>query len=439
MTVVGITPKYDKTNGWSRILPDRTPKPALEQDIHADWVVIGGGIAGLSAARRLAENHPQASVVILEAHQAGEGSQGRNAGFIIDTPHNVGSSLSELNAARDHIILSRAAISSLKNQVEKYGIQCDWDPIGKLHTAVTDEGINKVLRLTTRSLDSLEEPYEWFEGKALHERIGIKHFKAGIYTPGSVLVNPAALSRGLADHMPANVTLYEQTPVTDLKHSPEIVIKTPRGAVRAGKVILATHVFTSQLGFYRDRLIPLSAYGSLSRQLTDKEQATLDGLRTWGLTPANAFVGVTIRRTRDQRILIRQDMRYQPSLHVAQSTYAKVATHHQYLFEKFFPQLKGVSIEHTWAGFICLSRNGSPGFGELAPNVFTAVCDNGLGWTKGTISGLLIADKASGVDNPLISVFERLGKPNALPPRPFLDVGVRARFGWELFRYRQEA
>ena len=64
---------------------------------------------------------------------------------------------------------------------------------------------------------------------------------------------------------------------------------------------------------------------------------------------------------------------------------------------------------------------------------------NGVGLTKGTISGMLVADLACGVDNPLIADMQALGQPDALPPRPFLDVGVRARLGWELWRHRAEA
>jgi glycine/D-amino acid oxidase-like deaminating enzyme len=71
--------------------------------------------------------------------------------------------------------------------------------------------------------------------------------------------------------------------------------------------------------------------------------------------------------------------------------------------------------------------------------VYSAVCQNGVGLTKGTISGLLVADLACGVDNPLIADMQALGQPDALPPRPFLDVGVRARLGWELWRHRAEA
>ncbi len=62
-----------------------------------------------------------------------------------------------------------------------------------------------------------------------------------------------------------------------------------------------------------------------------------------------------------------------------------------------------------------------------------------LGVTKGTIGGLLAADMAAGEDNPLIVEMESLGSPDKLPPRPFLDLGVRAKFAWEIFRARKEA
>ena len=58
MLKIKKTPHDDNSNGWSRILPDRTPKPSLSGDVAADWVVVGGGLAGLSATRRLAENRP---------------------------------------------------------------------------------------------------------------------------------------------------------------------------------------------------------------------------------------------------------------------------------------------------------------------------------------------------------------------------------------------
>lgn len=96
MKKIGLLPQDDKTNGWSALLPARAPKPSLRGDVIADFVVIGAGFAGLGAARRLAELQPDAKIVVLDGQQLGEGSSGRNSGFAIDLPHNVGSSLEEL-------------------------------------------------------------------------------------------------------------------------------------------------------------------------------------------------------------------------------------------------------------------------------------------------------------------------------------------------------
>lgn len=89
-------PTVDRTNGWSAILPERTPNAPLAGDAAADWIVLGAGYAGLAAARRLAENRPNGSVALIDAGEAGENASGRNSGFAIDLPHNVGSSLDEL-------------------------------------------------------------------------------------------------------------------------------------------------------------------------------------------------------------------------------------------------------------------------------------------------------------------------------------------------------
>ena len=111
---------------------------------------------------------------------------------------------------------------------------------------------------------------------------------------------------------------------------------------------------------------------------------------------------------------------------------------HQRAFEARFPMLPDVKIEHTWRGYICLSRNHAPGFGKVGPHTFAAVCQNAVGVTKGTISGVLAADMATGQDNPLIADMEEQGTPAPLPPAPFCDLGVRARLALDNIRWRRE-
>ena len=97
---IKLLPEDDKTNGWSAILPHRQPRRALDKHIRADWLVIGAGFAGLAAARQLALNRPDDQIALVEAHEVAEGASGRNSGFAIDLPHNVGSSLEELEASK---------------------------------------------------------------------------------------------------------------------------------------------------------------------------------------------------------------------------------------------------------------------------------------------------------------------------------------------------
>lgn len=439
MHKIKILPRNDNTNGWSKIIKQRIPSTHLQEDLHVDWVIVGGGLAGLAAARRLAEHRPSDKIAILEAGVVGEGAQGRNSGFAIDIPHNVGSSVGELNHAQRHLRLARSAISYLKAQVDKYNIDCDWSETGKFHAAVSTKGIENILLPTLQTLESLNEPFEWLQGAKLHETLGFKHFNAAIYTPGTVLLNPAALCHGLANNLPSNVLLYENTPVTHFSHKPSIIIKTPHAYVRANKMILTVNAFTEQFGVCKERLIPIAAHASLSRPLNTEEQKALSGLNTWGLTPANAFVGITMRRTNDQRILIRQHMEYEPKLYKTDKSRERVKQQHQKLFNERFPMLPNVTMEHTWTGMLCISRNGTQGFGLVAPNIYVATCQNGAGLTKGTYAGMLIADKACNIQNPLIEDIEAMGSPSRLPPRPFLDAGIRVRFAWELWQARHEA
>ena len=111
----------------------------------------------------------------------------------------------------------------------------------------------------------------------------------------------------------------------------------------------------------------------------------MDGART----PANAFAGITMRLTRDHRILIRHNLHFCPGLRQGAADRAANRARHQRLFRGRFPMLPVVTVEHTWTGYVCLSRNHAPGFGRVAPNIHSAVCQNAVGVTKGTIGGLL--------------------------------------------------
>ena len=436
---IGLFPENDTTNGWAAHLPPRTPRPALAGDVAADWVVVGAGWAGLAAARRLAENRPADRVVIIDAAAASDGASGRNSGFAIDLPHTIGGSADENEGALGYMRLARAAIGYLKTQIDTHGIDCDWREKGKYQAAVTERGAEEYLDPFAAALSRLGEPFRWVDGTELRAALGTGHFTRAIFTPGGALLNPVALVRGLANSLPASVDLHEHTPALAVEYSNGTRIATPNGTIRAPQCILAVNGFAPGFGAFGGRVLPMAAQASLTRPLTETEQAAYGVTEDWGMTPANSFVGITMRYTPDRRILIRERIRYRPGMRVTEAERRMVAERHKRLFDARFPMLREVDLAHTWSGFVALTRNYAPGFGRVRGGVHSACFQNAIGITKGTISGLLAADLACGRDNPLIADMEALGTPSALPPAPFLGAGVRARLAWELWRWRAEA
>lgn len=89
-------PLNQNVSGWLSQRAQPAIFPALTSTTEADWVVIGAGYAGLAFARRLAMLKPAWKIAVLEAGTAYDSASGRNSGFIIGLPHNIGSSTAEL-------------------------------------------------------------------------------------------------------------------------------------------------------------------------------------------------------------------------------------------------------------------------------------------------------------------------------------------------------
>ena len=88
----------DKSCSWINDLPLRNNPQILNKDYDCEYLVIGAGYTGLSAARKLSLLHPTKRIIIVDAQLAGEGASGRNSGYLVDTTLNDGfTSNKELN------------------------------------------------------------------------------------------------------------------------------------------------------------------------------------------------------------------------------------------------------------------------------------------------------------------------------------------------------
>ena len=439
MTRISSLPADDATCGWYHLSKPRTPRPAHSGHSQARWVVVGAGFTGLAAARQLATNFPDDEIVLIEAQEVGFGTSGRNAGFAIDLPHDIGAEdyIGDIDIAKSILKLNLGGQSYIKELIERYDIECQFRHCGKYQAAVEDRGI-AVLDAYRRGLDKLGQPYEVIEGRDLPEHIGTHFYRKGLFTPGTALLQPSALVKGLADSLPSNVSLYERTPITEVDYGDKVVLRHANGSITADKLVLTTNAFGMSFGFLKGRMLPVFTYGSITRPLTEEEQARLGGKPYWGVIPADPF-GTTMRRTVDNRLLIRNSFSYNPDGRSNRKYLDRFVQRHRESFARRFPMLPGVNFEYTWGGALALSRNHMGFFGKLAPNVVGAMCCNGLGVTRGTVTGKLLADWLAGDKNELIEFLLNAPGPCANPPQPLVSLGLNANLMWGQFRAGKES
>ncbi|MBK5001131.1 FAD-binding oxidoreductase [Pseudomonas sp. S31] len=424
------TPADDNGCGWFHLSPQRQPRPAHQGRSEARWVVLGAGFTGLAAARQLALHHPDDEVLLVEAQEVGFGASGRNSGFAIDLPHDIGAPdyIGDLATARMNLKLNLRAQAILGQLIRQHGIDCQLRPDGKYQAAVENKGL-AVLEAYRSGLDKLDQPYQMIDARDLPEHFGTPFYRKALYTPGTQLLQPSALAKGLADSLPNNVTLHEHTTITRLEQGKRITLHHASGQIVADRLLLTNNAFASYFGFLPGRLLPIFTYASMTRPLTEDEQARLGGKATWGIIPADPF-GSTLRRTPDQRLLVRNSFSFNADGRANPRHLRRAEAQHRASFERRFPMLAGMPFEYTWGGSMCLSRNHLSHFGSLAPNIHAALCCNGLGITRGTATGTLLADWLCGERDELIDFLLGAEGPNRNPPEPLLSLGVNLNLHW---------
>ncbi len=425
---------------WDAILPPAPAYPGLENEHLADWLVIGAGFAGLATARRLRQLHPKASILVLEARRIAAGPAGRNSGFMIDLPHNLASDdyAGAPEADRIQTAMNRSAISFARDAASDYDMSREAFVVsGKTNVAASEKGVRHNLSYA-RHLGTLGEPHELLDGRQMRELCGSDYYRSGLYTPGTAMLQPALFVRGMAAGLAAQgVSIFENSPVVELNRTAGLwTAKTARGSVQAPAVILAVNGHAESFGFFKQRLMHVCLYASMTRALSENERRILGGERLWAFTPADPM-GTTVRKisgTGGTRIIVRNRFTWNPDRSADETRLKAFGKAHEKTFRARFAMLNGVEMEYCWGGFLCLSRNSVAAFGEVDDGLFSACCQNGLGAARGTLSGMLAAELASGNDSEHLRYMLGQPQPSRLPPEPIASIGAKAVLRWGEFK-----
>ncbi len=424
-------------SGWNAIWGDyQHSASVLTGNITADWLVIGGGFAGLAAARRLHQLHPTDKVVLVDAIRIGAGAAGRSSGFMIDLPHDINSDeyTGAMDADKFQTEMNRVALDFAEDAAREYKFTTElFDRRGKLYGAATDKG-EKHNRNYLAHLHKLGEDAEWRDEKDMRSITGLTYYQSGLFTPGSAMIQPAGFVRELANGLASQIELFEDTPVLALeRENRSWLAKTPLGSISAPKVILAVNGHLQSFGFMKRRLMHIFLYASMSEELSETDASSIGGQPVWDIVPSDPM-GSTIRKINGRgghRIIVRNKFDFIPSVIGTEKHVTRSANMHDSSYKARFPMLKHTQMQYRWGGRLCLTFNGVPVFGELETDLYAACAQNGLGASKGILSGILAAEQASGLSNSYINYYLTQAQPTQLPPEPLSTIGATVYLRWK--------
>ncbi len=395
------------------------PQAPLQGTQQADVAVVGGGLAGLSAAIELAQLGFQVSV--LEARQVGWGPSGRNGGQVIaGLACDMATIEHQLGAAPARAVWDSTleAIDLIHQRCERFGIDAQWQP-GFISVAV---GARKG-RALQHSVDHMAQRYghvqRWIAPEHIRQWVDSPAYHSGAHDPRSGHLHPLRYTLGLARAARSlGVRLHEQSPVRALERGGVNRLRTDQGELRARQVVLAGNVYLQDLApVLARRILPVASNILCT--------APMDPQRLQALIPSRSAVCDTnhvldyFRPTADHRLLFGARVRHRPQQpgHLAQQLRARLLSR--------FPTLADVPTSHVWGGFVDATMNRAPDFGRLPgrmgepENVYHLQGFSGHGVALSGLAGRLVAQAVAG-DAARFDVFARLRH------RPFPG-GVRLR------------
>ena len=417
-------PIFDnETLGWVDLIPPRQSRPKISSDLEAKWLVIGAGFTGLSCARRLAEINPKDKIILLDARELGQNASGRNSGYAVAHSHFSGAyKESDLEKYQRVDRINQVGLNSLRTLVKDNTINCDWIDSGIYHTAA-DSSSEIECDHFINYLKKREIKHTPLSNEEVYNHLGTSWYKKGVKVDNGALMQPAKLIFALAENLPGNVELYENTPVLNLILGKTNKVIVPDATITADKVIMACNYEKFEGAKPKQRLVGVTLSGSITRVLTNEEFATLGSQSSWGVLSLHSG-GATIRLTDDRRIAIRNTAEYNNHRLLTKKQLIKRQQIHRQAFDNRFPQLSHVPFEHLYSGVEGVSANKTNIFEKFSDNLYYAGCFNGSGITKGTAFGIGIAEYACGKNSSIVKDCLALEKAKWLPPKPLLDLGA---------------
>lgn len=326
------------------------------QDTSAEVVIIGGGMAGLSAAQAFQKKGKK--VIVLEQYYCGSGATGKSSGFI--TP-NAEISFTEFSKKYSPTVAHHlwdfitSGVNDIRHNIQHYNFKCDYLPQDTLMLANTHNDF-KTLAQEHENLARFGYKTHLYDQNQVRHSLGSTLYAGGVTYEETFGINPYLYCQELKKQLQAlGVTIYEETAATAINGH---IITTPHAKITADMIVVCTDRFMPELGLLTQDVYHIQTFLMRSEQLTEKQVRLLfpqQTLQCWD----SEMVYNYFRITPDNRLLlgggnIRDAYATQPT-HDSAAMFKKLTDY----FNKYFP-LVDIQFKQMWPGLIGLSKDIAP-------------------------------------------------------------------------------
>lgn len=368
---------------WMTTAPG-TPYPPLAEDLTADVVVVGAGIAGICTAWEL--TRAGRSVVLLEADRVAAGVTGHTTAKLTAQHTFVYADVAKrfgADGARDYAASQQDAVEHVARVSAELGIDCELERC-PAYTYVRDqEGLDRVRAEVKAALEA------GLDASLVSDTPLPFPVAGAVRVEGQAQFHPRKYLLGLlADLTGAGGRVFERSRVVELDEGDPCRVVTEAGAtVTAGHVVVATHypVFDRALLFAR-----LSVKRELVVSADIPEDAAPEGVF---ITPEENTRSVRTAPWRPgRRLLIVTGEHFTPGGADVEDRYRRLlgwTTEH-------FPD---ADVVHRWATQDTSTLDGVPYVGPFhlgAERTWVATGFGGWGMSGGVMAGRLLSGLVTG-------------------------------------------
>lgn len=398
----GVTMTYPVTY-YSRTKADDVARPMLEREITADIAVIGGGLAGLSAALQMSRAGKK--VVVLEAESIGFGASGRNGGFVSPGFATGGDAIAA-RAGRD--------VAKTLHKMSIEGVEFVRQNITalKIEEARLSPGIMSVRRYDDGDslkhyADELYRDYGYkldFHTTAETRNIlNSRRYFQSVTDPNAFHIHPLNYLRALGREIERlGGRIFEHSRVVQLlDHGDGKLVKTAQGQVKAGAVLITTGGYTDGLvGQIKRAYLPIATYVMVSEEAPE---LIASAIRTTSAIGDNRRAGDYYRVIDGGRRLL-----WGGRITTRAADTPGVVRELRNEMVGTYPQLASLKTELAWSGLMSYARHLMPQIGQLDRATWYCTAFGGHGLNTTAIGGKVVAEAICG-QSDRYKLFEKFG------------------------------